>query len=361
MNLTLEAIGSWLKAPSAANRRRNKRNRAVAAEINVLETRAMLASDISGTWYNANQPTSIQQSGNELIFTNEDGQSVTGRFTSGTQVVADQWGGLTGTIAGDRINWANNSVWTRTVQTYPNISGTWYFGNLATSISQSGQNITFTNEQGVSAQGRFLTSTDVIADGWDGLRGTIATNGTISWANGDTWSRTQGPTNPANPTLGSTWVSASNGGTARVAYDVNGGLTFTNVAGVRSGGYFIDATHVYASSWGITGTLNSSTNPTRITWSNGSVWNIGPASTTPSNPPLAANWIAVASGRSTQISSDGHGGLIFTNAAGVRSYGLFSNSSQVYASDWGITGILNSSTNPTRITWSNGSVWTAVA
>jgi len=358
MNLTWHALGIWINPSTGSHRRRNKQNHTIAAEINILESRALLASDISGTWFNVNQATNIQQSGNELVLTNEFGQSTTGRFINGTQIVADQWNGITGTISGDRINWSNNTIWTRNQETFPNISGTWYFGNQATSIAQNGQSLTLTNEQGVSSQGRFLSSSEIIADDWGGLRGTLVNSATISWTNGDRWTRTQGTPNPGNPTLAQNWIVAANGGTAHVSNDGNGGLTFTNVAGGMSAGYFTSSTQVYASTWGITGTLNSSTNPTRITWSNGSVWNTSSTSPPPSsNPPLASDWIAAASGGSAHITDDGNGGLIFTNVAGRRSAGLYSSSNQVYANDWGITGTLNSISNPTRITWSNGSVW----
>jgi len=359
MNLSLEAIGSWMQSSSATNRRRNKLNPTLAADVNVLEHRALLAADVSGTWYIRGQSTNIQQSGTEVLLTNESAQVTTGRFINGNQIVADQWGGIIGTVSGDRISWSNNSVWTRTQEAIPNISGTWYFGNQGTTISQSGTILTLTNEQGTTAQGRFLSGTQIIADGWDGLRGTVVNNGTIAWVNGDTWTRAPGAPNPSTPTLAATWTAAANGGTARVASDGHGGLTFTSVSGGRSGGYLTDSTHVYASAWGLTGTLNSSSNPSRITWSNGSVWNVNSSSSSFAVPPLSANWIAAANGGTARVASDGNGGLIFTNTSGSRSYGYYSTGTQVYASDWGITGTLNSATNPTRITWSNGSVWNA--
>ena len=358
MNLTWKAIGTWINSTSRVSpRRRKKQNDSVAAEINILETRALLAIDISGTWFNNNQSTDIQQNSDQLVLTNEFGQSTTGRFINGTQVVADQWNGITGTIEGDRINWSNNTIWTRNQETFPNVAGTWYFGSQVTSIAQNGQSIILTNEQGVSSQGRFLSSNEIIADDWGPLRGSLVNTGTIDWANGDRWTRTQGSPNPSNPALPSNWIVEANGGTARISSDGNGNLTFTNVAGRTSAGNFNGSNQVFASTWGITGTLNSSTNPTRITWSNGSVWNASSSSNPPSNPPLAAEWIAAANGGTARISNDGNGGLIFTNVAGFRSSGVYSSSNQVYASDWGIFGTLNSSTNPTRITWSNGSVW----
>jgi len=230
-----------------------------------------MSANIAGTWFINGQATNIQQTGDQLVFTNEKGQQSTGRFTSQTQIVADQWNNLRGTVNGSTISWANNSIWTRAQESTPNIAGTWYIGKLATNIAQNGTNLTFTNENGTMAQGRFLSSTEVIADGWGGLRGTLVNNSTIRWANGDSWTRSP-TTAPTNPVLGPDWI-ASNGRIAHVSYNGNGSLIFTNAAGVQTTGFFLNSNQVYANGWNISGNLNSSTNPTRINWSNGSVWN----------------------------------------------------------------------------------------
>lgn len=270
MNLTWQALHSWLSAPAASLHRRRHRNPGVvAAEINVLESRSLLSANIAGTWFMNGQATNIQQSGEQLVFTNENGQQSSGHFINQSQVVADQWGGLVGTLNADRINWSNNTVWTRTQQSLPNISGQWFFGSQATSIAQNGTSLTFTNENGTVAAGRFLSSTEVIADGWGGLRGTLVNNSTIQWANGTTWSRTQGT--PTTPFLPPDWV-ALNGRMAHISYGSNGSLIFTNSAGVQTTGFFLNSSQVYANGWNITGTLNSVSNPTRIDWSNGSMW-----------------------------------------------------------------------------------------
>ena len=63
--------------------------------------------------------------------------------------------------------------------------------NKTTSISQSGNSLTFTNEFGNSSRGRFENSNTVVAIDWQGgLRGTISSDGNrISWGNGTSWTR----------------------------------------------------------------------------------------------------------------------------------------------------------------------------
>ena len=273
MNLTWQAVHSWLNSPSPTSHRRRHRNAGVvAAEVNVLESRALLAANIAGTWFINGQQTNIQQNGEQLVFTNEFGQQSSGRFVSQTQIVADQWGGLRGTVGASTITWANNTIWTRTAESTPNISGTWFMGDRATSISQNGTSLIFTNENGTSAQGRFLSSTEVIADGWGGLRGTLVNSSTIRWANGHTWTRSPSSDNPGNPVLPPDWINR-NGQTTRITYDSNGGLILTNAAGQQTTGFFLNQNQIFANGWNITGTLNSTTNPTRIDWSSGAQWN----------------------------------------------------------------------------------------
>jgi hypothetical protein len=62
---------------------------------------------------------------------------------------------------------------------------------LGCSISQRGSNLTFTNEQGQTAQGKFLGNKNVTAN-WGGttINGTLTKNGgQINWDNGTMWSR----------------------------------------------------------------------------------------------------------------------------------------------------------------------------
>ena len=120
-------------------------------------------------------------------------------------LVAEQWQFVQGTLSGDgsRINWSNGTFWAKCDNgggggggghRRPNLQGTWYRdGNhsLGCSISQRGSNLTFTNEQGQTAQGKFLGNKNVTAN-WGGttINGTLTKNGgQINWDNGTMWSR----------------------------------------------------------------------------------------------------------------------------------------------------------------------------
>jgi len=71
--------------------------------------------DLSGKWYINGKLCTIQQSGNDLIFTNERGQSSPGYIRPDGSVVATGWGNLVGRLSQNntRITWNNGSVWKR--------------------------------------------------------------------------------------------------------------------------------------------------------------------------------------------------------------------------------------------------------
>lgn len=76
------------------------------------------------------------------------------------------------------------------------IDGTWYMGGpynegMPCHITQKGNTLTFTNENGQESSGKFIDSYAVVAVDWDnGLRGTLASDGNrIDWANGTWWVR----------------------------------------------------------------------------------------------------------------------------------------------------------------------------
>lgn len=72
--------------------------------------------NLAGNWQYNGQACQIIQHGDDLTFINERGEQSEGRFNNKTQVIATDWeNGLIGTLAdgGNRINWRNNTVWTR--------------------------------------------------------------------------------------------------------------------------------------------------------------------------------------------------------------------------------------------------------
>ncbi len=78
---------------------------------------------------------------------------------------------------------------------FPDIGGAWESNYTddwkATSISQAGKTLVFTNEFGDSSPGVFVSATSVKATKWEGgLGATISPDGkTIKWSNGTTWRR----------------------------------------------------------------------------------------------------------------------------------------------------------------------------
>lgn len=151
------------------------------------------APDISGE-YTFNGTPHVEQTASSLRFFNERaGRSSVSRgaFLSATQVIALDWGGLVGNIVGNRIEWANGSVWTAGV---PDISGDYTY-NGPTRVEQSIHTLRFINERGEESAGHFLSPTQVVATDWRNLTGEIL-GGSIEWANGTMWVR-DFPVSPA--------------------------------------------------------------------------------------------------------------------------------------------------------------------
>jgi hypothetical protein len=163
-----------------------------------------------GQWCAQGDPTkrcSISANGPFFSLTNEQGSTSSGTLQgmNSNIITASQWQFVQGTLSSDgmQINWSNGTYWARCDsggggggegKRRPNLQGTWYRdGNhsLACSINQRGNNLSFSNEQGVTAQGKFLGNKNVTAN-WNGqtINGTLVKNGgQINWDNGTMWSR----------------------------------------------------------------------------------------------------------------------------------------------------------------------------
>jgi hypothetical protein len=203
-------------------------------------TNAGPTAALEGAWTINGRPTSITRgSGEPLIFTNEGGATSRGRFLDPNTVIAIDWaGGLRGTLENNAttIRWHNGTTWSRSAPgstTIPNLAGRWNgfntsgvsvgYGSETIEQNQSDANrLIFRNEGGSVSRGRFLNTTTVLAEDWEGgLRGTLENNATtIRWYNGTSWSRSaQGaPTLPngsgnatVEPNRGIRFVHAPNG------------------------------------------------------------------------------------------------------------------------------------------------------
>ena len=231
-------------------------------------TRAPAApANISGTWIINGKQTSIQQSGANLTFTNENGATVSGMFIGSSQIKTTGWGNLQATLinGNTQIDWANGTAWTRTPVVAPDISGNWMINGQATHITQLGTNLIFTNENGGTSAGFFSAPNQVSATGWGNLTGTLLANdGVINWANGSVW--TKAVANP--PSIAGTWAMGSQ---PTHIQQTGSNLTFINENGTSASGFFISNTQVDAAGWGnLIGTLSNGNK--RIDWANGSYW-----------------------------------------------------------------------------------------
>lgn len=333
----LMSNSSWRGAP-------RKRSRRAHWGPETLEIRAVPAISLAGAWEINGQATSIAQTDTSLTFTNERGESSSGTFINNeTQVQATQWGNLVGTLVGtDRIEWANGSVWTRSTTVVPDISGNYTFNGQATTVSQTGSVLLFTNERGDQSTGTFINNnTQVSATEW-GITGSLEGN-EIRWSNGTVWVKGSVSIDP--PDVSGTW--SINGEATFIAQSgVN--VTLTNENGHSANGVFISETQIRADGWGgLIGTLSADANT--ITWANGTVWVRGDIEV----PDLGGLW--VFNGLQASISQNGNS-LTFVNEFGATSTGSFLSSTQVRAETWGITGTVSADAN--TINWSNGAVWT---
>ncbi len=226
----------------------------------------------------------------------------------------------------------------------PNIAGAWMINGHATSITQNGSALTFTNEDGATSSGTVVSSNEVQATQWGNLTATLSSDGnTLTWSNGTVWTKGAVQVNIAGTwTINGKQTSIQQTGTS---------LVFTNENGQTSAGMFIGSEEVEATGWGdLTGTLVN--NNTQINWSNGTSWTLSGVVVTP--PDISGAWMY--NGKSTQIAQAGNS-LTFTNEVGGTSAGTFDSSTQVTATGWGnLVGTL--SNNDDTITWSNGTVWT---
>jgi len=117
-------------------------------------------SSFLGAWCAQGDPTkhcSVSGNGVFLTFTNENGETSTGRFVGMQQnvVSADQWNFVQGTLSADgrTINWSNGTYWTRCSggggHRTPNLDGTWYGSgdrSQSCNIRQRKRNLQLRNE-----------------------------------------------------------------------------------------------------------------------------------------------------------------------------------------------------------------------
>jgi hypothetical protein len=149
--------------------------------------------NVSGTWANAGEETTILQFGSDLVFVNENGEAAKGTLVSSTRVVAAEWNNLGGTIdsASQRIVWDNGSIGDRVPVFDRNEN--WHLNgtDLPTAISQMGVTLVFTNENGQRTTGLVVPQVGVTATDWSLDAKIDFANAEVEWANGSQWDKSQ--------------------------------------------------------------------------------------------------------------------------------------------------------------------------
>ena len=71
---------------------------------------------MEGTWYSGgdrDRVVRIVERGGEMEARNERGETSRLEYEGRGRLRAVDWGGITGEVRGDRIDWSNNTYWTR--------------------------------------------------------------------------------------------------------------------------------------------------------------------------------------------------------------------------------------------------------
>ena len=164
--------------------------------VETLEDRTLLSGNplIDGDYTISGLTATIDQAGDDLTLTNESGSVSIGDFLSPSQIIANDWeGGLIGNLYNGWIEWANGTIWFDDPPLAPDTTD--YSVNINPGVANTlrdGDAIAFTNELGDVSPGSYLSSTQVIADGWEGgLVGDLVGD-SIEWTNGTIWTITIG-------------------------------------------------------------------------------------------------------------------------------------------------------------------------
>ncbi|MFN0050740.1 MAG: choice-of-anchor Q domain-containing protein [Planctomycetales bacterium] len=263
-----------------------------------------LIPDFGGNWINlSGRPTRIEQQGTQLLFVNASGGTSLGRYANVNQVDAgDAWGHLSGTIVGQSIQWANGTTWSlaNVNGDRPDLGGLWQ-GTTGDNVRvlQADEALTFVNASGQTSPGKFLSSTEVLATGWN-QQGLLVGN-QIQWANSTTWTR--------YPDLAGAYIDDAAHETG--INQLERTLTITDAMGTVTQGNLIDPTHIEVGG-----------NPPRtaiiqdrlITWNDGSTWT--------GLPTLSGNWTVTSSSAPAYTEQAGLS-LLFLTELGIVLTGHF--------------------------------------
>ena len=230
----------------------------------------------------------------------------------------------------DQIVWIDDSL--PSVPKQVGIEGLYFVGGQQTSVTKSGNSLTFTNADGSNFYATLdNTGTHFTVNGSQVTGDFYEDSGFIGLSSGAVWEAVR--------QLAGSWIlPLGNGGITQTGIN----LTLTNAAHQTVAASFINAQQISVPLWGVVGTL--SREGTRIHFSNGKTWDM---------TPMLGSTFENASGAPVRVEQRGSE-LILVNRAGATSVGKFLNSHEIQATDWGsIVGQIEDG----NIYWSNGTEW----
>jgi hypothetical protein len=226
--------------------------------------------DLSETYTNSagGSVRILDNGGGNLVFVNRAGQGAFGRWISPTQVVAIDWGNVTGTVQDGRLAWSNGTTWNKDLAA----NGSTALGGRI-SLQVRPDQILLTNRFGGTSRARLIDANTIYSIDWN-VAGTLSGD-QILWANGTVWNAFDHKSFHAafsdvvsfpfpNLTIAGTTLT---GGTISIQA-TPGKLTLVNRAGGTSQAQFLDATTLIAVDWNVKGVLSGN----KILWANGTVW-----------------------------------------------------------------------------------------
>jgi Bacterial Ig-like domain (group 3) len=348
----LQSIGQWLGS-SKTDRRPELKQSCFRPVLEGMEGRLLLSSSpwlatgspvLSGEWFVQSNglAASISQTAGQLTLTNAQGQQTTGQWLNNTSFTA--WGQTAQVIQDGNVTeilW-NGNVWSQSTWMNGGLSGQWFVQSNggSTTISQSGNQITLTNENGTQTTGQWLSPTSFTA--W-GQTAQVDQSGNITqilW-NGNVWSQSTW----MNGGLSGQWFVQSNGQDAIISQS-GSQLTLDNENGTMTTGQWLSPTSF--SAWGHTAVIVQNGPITQILW-NGNIW----SQSTWQNGGLSGQWFVQSNGLAASIDESG-GQLTLTNAQGQQTTGQWLSATSFSA--WGQTAQIVQNGPITQILW-NGNVW----
>jgi hypothetical protein len=299
---------------------------------------------LSGQWFVRSDglAASITQNGGQLLLTNEQGTQAAGQWLSPTSFQAF---GQTAQVVQNgpitQILWPGN-VWSQSTWQEGSLFGQWFVQSNGHSagITQNGNQLLLTNEQGTQTTGQWLSPTSFQAFGQTAQ---IVQNGPITqilWP-GNAWSQSTWQ----EGALAGQWFVQSDGQSASITQNGKQ-LLLTNEQGTQTAGQWLSPSSFAA--WGQTAQIAQNGTVTQILWP-GNAW----SHSTWQDGALAGQWFVQSNGQTAGILQNGTQ-LLLTNEQGTQTAGQWLSPTSFEA--WGQTAQILQNGAITQIVWP-GNTW----